>query len=236
MGLTIEVLADHAIPEMAEAISGANERDFHLSGVRPGRDFVPSRFADLRTATAGDACPRCESGALEIFRGIEVGQIFYLGQKYSKAMGAHFLDADGKEHAMEMGCYGIGITRLLAAAIEQNHDENGIIWPFSIAPFSVLLLPLNYKDEAIRDVTDRLDAELRDRGYEVLLDDRDERPGVKFKDADLVGIPLRVTIGAKGLAKGNVELRLRREGANTEITVDDALERIVATLIENGAT
>lgn len=233
MDLAIDVLADYAVSEMREAVTGANERDFHLTGVNPERDFKPSHYADLRVAAAGDACPRCESGVLEVFRGIEVGQVFYLGQKYSKAMGARFLDAGGKEHAMEMGCYGIGITRLLAAAIEQNHDENGIIWPFSIAPFPVLLLPLNYKDTKVREVADQIYTAMRDRGYDVLLDDRDERPGVKFKDADLIGIPLRVTIGAKGLAKGNVELRLRREGKDTEVSVDRAVDRICGSIIEN---
>jgi len=233
VNLRIEVLADHAIARMKDAVAGANEPDFHLAGVTAGRDFAPARYADLRTAVAGDACPRCESGRLDIFRGIEVGQVFYLGQKYSEAMGARFLDANGKEHAMEMGCYGIGITRLMAAAIEQNHDANGIIWPFSIAPFPVLLLPLNYKDSEVREVTDQLYTALGARGYEILLDDRDERPGVKFKDADLIGIPLRVTIGAKGLARGSVELRLRREGKDTDVPVEEAVDRICACIIEN---
>jgi len=231
--LRIEILADHAIAAMTEAVTGANEADFHLTGVRAGRDFVPDRYADLRTAVAGDACPRCASGKLEIFRGIEVGQVFYLGQKYSKAMGAHFLDATGNERALEMGCYGIGITRLMAAAIEQNHDANGIIWPFSIAPFSVLLLPLNYKEPRVREVTDQLYAALADRGYETLLDDRDERPGVKFKDADLIGVPLRVTIGAKGLGRGSVELRLRRDGKDTDVPLEHAVDRICQYIAEN---
>ena len=135
---------------------------------------------------------------------------------------------------MEMGCYGIGITRLMAAAIEQNHDENGIIWPFSIAPFPVLLLPLNYKETRVREVTDQLYTALSDRGYDTLLDDRDERPGVKFKDADLIGIPLRVTIGAKGLARGILEIRLRREGRDTEVPIEQAVDRICTCITENG--
>ena len=142
-------------------------------------------FADLRLAVAGDPCPRCEHGRLEAHRGIEVGQVFYLGTKYSVAMGATYLDAEGRERPIEMGCYGIGMSRLVAAAIEQNHDANGIIWPFSVAPFQVLLLPINYKDQSIREATDNLYGELQKHGVEVLLDDRDERPGVKFKDADL---------------------------------------------------
>jgi prolyl-tRNA synthetase len=140
---------------------------------------------------SGDACPRCDKGKLESHRGIEVGQVFYLGTKYSEKMGATFLDAEGREQPFQMGCYGIGISRLVAAAIEQNHDANGIIWPFSIAPFQVLVLPINYQEEKLRDAADKLYQELQRCGIDVLLDDRDERPGVKFKDGDLVGIPLR---------------------------------------------
>ena len=193
---------------------------------------TPAAFADLRMATAGDPCPRCDHGALECYRGIEVGQIFYLGKKYSETMGATYLDSEGRERPMEMGCYGIGITRLLAAAIEQNHDANGIIWPFSIAPFHVLLLPVQYRDKALREVADSLYDELLKRGMEVLLDDRDERPGVKFKDADLVGIPLRVTVGAKGLEKGCVEVRWRREGQMEEVSVGEAANKIQTVINE----
>jgi prolyl-tRNA synthetase len=194
--------------------------------VDQARDFAPSAFADLRLAGPGDPCPRCDNGKLEIHRGIEVGQVFYLGKKYSEAMGATFLDAEGRERALEMGCYGIGISRLVAAAIEQNHDANGIIWPFPIAPFHVLLLPINYKDKALREACDRLYQELDELGVEVLLDDRDERPGVKFKDADLIGVPLRVTVGAKGLEKGCVELRWRRDGRSEDLPVAQAAEQI----------
>ncbi len=171
-------------------------------------------------------------GSLDCCRGIEVGQVFYLGKKYSESMGATYLDAEGREQPIEMGCYGIGITRLLAAAVEQNHDSNGIIWPFSIAPFHVLLLPINYKEKSIREVTKGLYKELLKRGIEVLLDDRDERPGVKFKDADLIGVPLRVTIGAKGLDKGCVEVRWRREGRTEEIPVREARQKIQAFVTE----
>jgi prolyl-tRNA synthetase len=226
IGLDLRVVADLAIQGMQGGATGANETDAHYINVDQERDLTPSAFADLRLVNAGDPCPRCANGKLEIHRGIEVGQVFYLGRKYSETMGATYLDDEGRERSMEMGCYGIGISRLVAAAIEQNHDANGIIWPFSIAPFHVLLLPINYKDQKLRDVCDRLYDELQQRGVEVLLDDRDERPGVKFKDADLIGVPLRITVGAKGLEKNCVELRWRRDGKTEDIPVADAVERI----------
>lgn len=226
IGLGLRVVADQAIQGMRGAVTGANEANAHFVEVDQERDFTPTAFADLRTAVAGDLCPRCDQGSLESYRGIEVGQVFYLGKKYSESMGATYLDAEGREQPIEMGCYGIGISRMLAAAIEQNHDANGIIWPFSIAPFHVLLLPINYKEKSIRGVTEELYKELLKHGIEVLLDDRDERPGVKFKDADLIGIPLRVTIGAKGLERGCVEVRWRREGRTEEIPVDEARRKI----------
>jgi prolyl-tRNA synthetase len=228
IGLKLRVLADLAVHGMRAAVTGANEPNAHFINVDQERDFTPTVFADLRLAIAGDRCPRCEHGRLEAHRGIEVGQVFYLGTKYSIAMGATYLDAEGRERPIEMGCYGIGVSRLVAAAIEQNHDANGIIWPFSVAPFQVLLLPINYKDQSIREATDNLYGELQKHGVEVLLDDRDERPGVKFKDADLVGIPLRVTIGAKGLEKGCLELRLRRDGKTEEVPVADGATKIRA--------
>jgi prolyl-tRNA synthetase len=230
MNLPLEVWADHAVRGMSKAVTGANQADAHTIQVDESRDFTPARFEDLRLVKAGDPCARCEEGVIEEHRGIEVGHVFYLGRKYSEAMSATILDSEGHERVMEMGCYGIGVTRLMAAAIEQNNDADGIIWPTSIAPFSVELLPLNYKEGPIREVTDRIYEGLTEAGHEVLLDDRDERPGVKFKDADLVGIPLRVTIGAKGLAKGNVELRWRGDGTTTDVPVDEAVERIGAAL------
>jgi prolyl-tRNA synthetase len=226
IGLKLRVVADLSVQGMRGAVTGANETDAHFIEVDQERDFTPSAFADLRLAVDGDPCPRCDQGRLETYRGIEVGQVFYLGRKYSESMGATYLDAEGRERPVEMGCYGIGISRLVAAAIEQNNDANGIIWPFSIAPFHVLLLPINYKDKAIQEVSDRLYQELQKRGIEVLLDDRDERPGVKFKDADLIGIPLRLTVGAKGLEKGRVELRWRRDGKVDEIVVDEASQKV----------
>jgi prolyl-tRNA synthetase len=226
MGLKLRIVADLSVHGMRGAVTGANEADAHFMEVDQERDFTPATFADLRVAVDGDPCPRCDQGKLETYRGIEVGQVFYLGKKYSEAMGATYLDAEGRERPIEMGCYGIGISRLAAAAIEQNHDANGIIWPFSIAPFHVLLLPINYRDQAIQEVADRLYRELQERAIEVLLDDRDERPGVKFKDADLIGIPLRVTVGTKGLEKGCIELRWRRDGKTDNIPVDEASQKL----------
>jgi prolyl-tRNA synthetase len=230
--LGLRIVADQAIQGMRGAVAGANEANAHYVEIDQERDFTPSAFADLRMAMGGDPCPRCDPGSLDSYRGIEVGQIFYLGKKYSESMGSTYLDAEGRERPLEMGCYGIGITRLLAAAIEQNYDANGIIWPFSIAPFAVLLLPINYKDEAIREVTGKLYDGLLERGIEALLDDRDERPGVKFKDADLIGVPLRVTVGAKGLEKGCVEVRRRRDGKTEEISVGEAPQKIAAFVNE----
>jgi prolyl-tRNA synthetase len=226
IGLKLRIVADLSVQGMRGAVTGANEANAHYVQIDQERDFTPSAFADLRLAVSGDACPRCEKGKLESHRGIEVGQVFYLGTKYSEKMGATFLDAEGREQPIQMGCYGIGISRLVAAAIEQNHDANGIIWPFSIAPFQVLVLPINYQEEKLRDAADKLYQELQRCGVDVLLDDRDERPGVKFKDGDLVGIPLRVTIGAKSLDKGCVELRWRRNGKTDEIAVADAAKTI----------
>ncbi len=233
MGLKLRTVADLSIQGMRGAVTGANELDAHYIEVDQERDFTPSAFADLRLVVAGDSCPRCDEGFLESHRGIEVGQVFYLGKKYSESLGATYLDTEGRERSIEMGCYGIGISRLVAAAIEQNNDSNGIIWPFSIAPFHVLLLPINYRDKAIQGASDRLYQELEKRGLEVLLDDRDERPGVKFKDADLIGIPFRLTIGAKGLEKNAVELRWRRDGKTDEIPLGDAAQAIHSIITQS---
>jgi prolyl-tRNA synthetase len=233
IGLKLRVVADLSVQGMRGAVTGANQANLHFIQVDQERDFTPSAFADLRLAVGGDPCPRCDEGRLETHRGIEVGQVFYLGTKYSEKMGATFLDAEGRERPIEMGCYGIGISRLVAAAIEQNHDDNGIIWPFSIAPFHVLLLPINYKEQKLRDAAEQIYHDLQNQHVEVLLDDRDERPGVKFKDADLIGIPLRVTIGAKGLEKGIVELRRRRDGKTDEIPLADAVKQIKSIISQS---
>lgn len=223
----VRLLADHALAGITAAVSGANKADTHVKGVSASRDFPNAEMVDLRTAGAGDRCPRCE-GTFVLQRGIEVGQVFYLGTKYSAALKANVLDGEGKERVLEMGCYGIGVTRTIAAAIEQNHDDAGIIWPMPLAPFQVVVVPVNVTDERMRTTAERLYAELTARGVEVLFDDREERPGVKFKDADLIGTPLRITIGPRALEHDAVELKRRTEKAATEVPIADVVERVVA--------
>ncbi len=221
VGLNLRLLADFEVRTMTDFIAGANEKDTHLTGVNLGRDCTVELFADLRQAVSGDPCPRC-SGRLEIWRGIEVGHVFKLGTKYSAAMGATVLDEKGDERTLFMGCYGIGIGRTVAAAIEQNNDENGIIWPMPIAPFQVLVTMVNPKEDEVRLAAEKLYGELQTLGVEALLDDRDERPGSKFKDADLIGIPLRVTVGSRGLKEGALELQERRSGERTMLPLAEA--------------
>ncbi len=229
VGLRATILADHALRGVRGAVTGANRADEHLLGVEHGRDFGDGvGFADLRQAIAGDPCPRCGEGHYEIHRGIEVGQVFYLGTKYSEPMGATFLDAQGQSHPIVMGTYGIGVSRTMAAAVEQNHDADGIVWPLPIAPYPIEIVPVSVTDTAVREAALRLYGELRGAGVEPLLDDRDERPGVKFKDADLIGIPLRVTVGQKGLARGALELRHRQHGAVVDLPVAEAASRLKA--------
>lgn len=231
IGLAVPLWADHAVRTVRDGVAGANETDFHWVHFDAARDLERVHYADLRLARAGDPCPRCGQGQFEGSRGIEVGNIFYLGTKYSAPMKAHFLDAQGVERPMEMGCYGIGITRTAAAAVEQHHDDNGMIWPATIAPAHVAIVPIQLSDERIRTVAERLHDELEQRGVEVVLDDRDERPGVKFKDADLLGFPFRVTLGGKALDRGAVEFKARAEAQSTDLPVADAVERI-ATIVE----
>ncbi|MGC9519036.1 MAG: proline--tRNA ligase [Desulfuromonadaceae bacterium] len=226
VGLKLRILADNEVALMADAVAGANKADTHYRGVNYGRDFEVSEFADLRQAEAGDGCPRC-NGTLQSWRGIEVGHVFKLGTKYSEALGATVLNAEGKEEPLVMGCYGIGIGRSVAAAIEQNHDKNGIIFPMPIAPFQVLITLLNPKDEEVTQAGEELYAYLQDNGIEVLLDDRDERPGSKFKDADLIGIPLRVTVGARGLKEDAFEVSWRKGGEKQMIPIAEAGEWLV---------
>lgn len=225
----IRILADRSIQGLSAAATGGNRADTHLVSVVPGRDFEVDAWIDTLLAEDGDPCPRCD-GSLELYRGIEVGHIFKLGTKYSEAMGCSFLDAEGKENPMLMGCYGLGLGRTVAAAVEQNHDENGIVWPLPLAPFQVLLIALNPQEEAVVSAADSLYDKLTDAGVEVLYDDRGERPGVKFKDADLIGIPLRVVIGKRGLAEGKVEMSLRRDGEKEMIDLAAAGERIASLL------
>ena len=218
----LTLIADRTVAVMADFICGANERDFHLRGVNFVRDCrEPERIADLRNVAAGDPSPDGR-GPLEIMRGIEVGHVFALGDAYSKAMGATFLDAGGQSQVMEMGCYGIGITRVVAAAIEQNHDDKGIAWPQPLAPFAVAIAPIGYdRNDAVRTLADNLHGELTAAGVEVLLDDRGERPGVMFADLELIGIPHRITIGDRGLKEGKVEYQARRDAAATTVAVDE---------------
>jgi prolyl-tRNA synthetase len=226
VGLRARIICDERLRGIRDAVTGANQADRHFVGFDLERDGPPVEFADLVAATDGDRCGRCAEGRFEVRRGIEVGQVFYLGRRYSDAMRATFLDAAGGEQTIEMGTYGIGITRTVAAAIEQNHDANGIIWPMPLAPFSAIVVPVNRAEEAVWSTAERIYGELRGRGIDALIDDRDERPGVKFKDADLIGIPLRVTVGPKALARGNVELKARRAEKPAEIPVAEAAVRV----------
>jgi prolyl-tRNA synthetase len=217
------VYVDRALEGLRGMVTGANRDDFHLEGVEVRRD-IQYTAADLRTVAAGEACPRCETGKLELFKGLEAGHIFKLGTKYSESMGARVLDAAGAEAPIVMGSYGIGVERVLAAAVELHHDADGIRWPVAIAPYHVALLCLQTQDAGVREAADKLYDELRAAGVEVMYDDRDERPGVKFKDADLVGLPLRLAVGKKGLAEGKVEWK-RRSGKDVELV---ALGEVVA--------
>ncbi|MGI6038197.1 MAG: proline--tRNA ligase [Limnochordia bacterium] len=226
VGLKIRLIADYSVAAMANGITGGNEEDIHLGNVNMGRDFQAHVIGDIRNAQGGDPCPQC-GAALQADTGIEVGQVFKLGTKYSEALKATFKDEKGQEQPILMGCYGIGVTRTMAAIIEQHHDEHGIKWPVSVAPFQVHLIPLGANELTVaEDIYQRL----VDKGLEVLLDDRNERPGVKFKDADLIGIPLRVTIGAKGLAQGVVELKHRHSGEEERIPLEEIDTRLAQIL------
>ncbi len=234
VGLDCPVYADLATSAMADFVCGANRTDQHLRGVNWERDLPEPQFADIRNAVEGDPSPDGR-GILRIARGIEVGHVFQLGSKYSESMNATVLDAEGRDQPMLMGCYGIGVTRLVAAAIEQNNDARGIIWPAPIAPFSVLLVPINmHKSPRVQQATENLYAELVAAGVEVLLDDRDARPGVKFADGELIGIPHRVTIGERGLDAGTVEYRRRTDTESVDLPIDGLVgslaERVAAGL------
>jgi prolyl-tRNA synthetase len=221
MGLKVRVVADHAIKGMKNAVTGGNRQDLHLRNVNMERDFHVDLFGDLRMITPEDSCPRC-GAEVRFGRGIEVGHVFKLGTKYSEAMGAVFLDEDGIEKPIVMGCYGIGVGRTVAAAIEQNHDENGIIFPIPIAPFEVVLLPLQMHEPEVVKASEKIYTELSESGLDVLLDDRDLRAGVKFNDADLLGAPVRVIVGMRNLKKGHVEMRLRAEKESSRVPLQDA--------------
>jgi prolyl-tRNA synthetase len=232
VGLKARVVADRSVAAMADWVCGANQDGSHLIGVNWGRDLPEPEVTDIRNVEAGDASPDGR-GVLEIARGIEVGHIFQLGNKYSSAMGATYLDESGQSQVMEMGCYGIGVSRIVAAAIEQNHDERGILFPAAMAPFQAVVLALGLaKSAAVRETAERLYAELRAAGVDVLFEDRDERPGVMFADMELIGIPHRITIGDRALANGEVEYKSRRTGEGGNWPVAEALKRTLAALAD----
>ncbi len=230
----LPLVVDRSVAVMADFVCGANEADFHLRGVNFGRDArEPDLVADIRNVVKGDPSPDGQ-GTLDIVRGIEAGHVFALGHVYSEAMGATYLAADGQSRVLEMGCYGIGVTRVVAAAIEQNHDERGIIWPEPLAPFTVAIAPVGYdRNESVREAADRLYGELQSAGVEVLLDDRGERPGVMFADLELIGIPHRVTIGDRGLKEGKAEYQGRREKAATGVPLSEIAAFVRGKLAQN---
>ena len=221
----IKIIADNEVSNMKNFITGANKKDTHLLNVNIGRDFKIDISGDIRFITEADQCPKCDS-RIKIKKGIELGHIFKLGTKYSKSMEAKFLDKDGKEKIIIMGCYGIGISRIIAAVIEQNNDENGIIWPKSIAPYQVEILPLNVNDNETMQIAKNLYKNFLSKKIEVIIDERDERPGIKFKDADLIGIPIRITISSQKAKDNIVEIHKRDTGENKLVNIDDLLENL----------
>ncbi len=232
----VRVIADRAVAVMSDFTTGANRVDAHFKGVNFGRDLPEPEVADVRNVVAGDPSPDGK-GALEICRGIEVGHVFYLGTKYSSALNATFLAENGKPAVMEMGCYGIGVTRILGAAIEQNHDARGMIWPISLAPFELVICPVGYhRFEQVRKAADELYAQLQAAGVDVMLDDRDERPGAMFADWELIGVPYRMTVGDRGLKEGKVEWQVRRPGADGQMpaaegwTLEGSADRALAEI------
>lgn len=238
VGLKCSIIADHDVPQVVSAITGANAADAHYKHVTIGRDYEIKTTYDLRNAAPGDACPRCQAtdqAGLEIVCGIEVGHVFKLGTKYSEALDATFVDEKEKSHPIIMGCYGIGVNRIIAGLAETCHDENGLIWPLAVAPYSVEVIPLNVTDAEVMDVANKYYEELTAAGVDVLFDDRDQRPGFKFKDADLIGIPLRVVIGGKGLKNGEVELKWRTDDGPTKVPVADGIAKVQELLKERQA-
>ena len=220
-----KIFVDTTVQGMYNAVAGANETDFHYINVNPKRDFIACQITDLRLVQAGDPCPHCGKPLL-LTRGIEAGQVFKLGTKYSQALQASFLDENGKEKPFVMGCYGIGVSRTMAAAIEQNNDEHGIIWPRAIAPYEVIIVPVNIKDEQQSNLAETIYRDLKEHGVDVILDDRKERAGVKFKDADLIGYPLRITIGPKAAENGSIEVKKRGTGETTIVAKDSCLQYV----------
>jgi len=231
VGIQCPVVADHDVAGITNAVTGANEADAHLTGVNVGRDFQLTSTHDLRMALDGDPCPRCKA-TLKLVHGIEVGHVFKLGTKYSVSLAAEFLDEKEQRHPMIMGCYGIGVNRIVAGLAETSFDENGLIWPLSIAPYEVLVIPLNVTDPETMELAERFYRELSEAGVDVLMDDRDARAGFKFKDADLIGIPLRIVIGGKGLKEGQVELKWRNAAAPVKAPIGEAVATVREMLAE----
>ena len=225
----IKILADEQIFKFTDMVCGANKTDYHITGVDPERDIKAFKIGDFTFAHPGDRCPHCE-GTLESFRGIEVGQVFFLGDKYSKAMSCTYLDRNGKDKPIVMGCYGIGVSRTMAAAIEQNHDDNGIIWPVAIAPFEAVVLPLQSNKEEVMALAEKFYAELKAAGIDAAVDDRKERAGFKMNDADLIGYPVQLIVGAKMVDQGLVEIKIRATGEKKEIKIEDAVKEVITTL------
>ncbi|MDO5478322.1 MAG: proline--tRNA ligase [Clostridia bacterium] len=228
VGLKIDIVADNEVMKMRNFIVGANETDCHIENVNPERDFTPAIVDDIRNIEDGDICPVCGK-QIKTAQGIEVGHIFKLGTKYSEALGLNYVDEKGEENPVIMGCYGIGINRCVAAIIEQNNDDAGIIWPMDVAPYKAVVVPVNVKDETQLSLAEKITKELEDAGVEVIIDDRDERPGVKFKDWDLIGIPVRITVGKKA-SDGIVEYKLRAEKDYTDMTAEDAVKTALSLI------
>jgi prolyl-tRNA synthetase len=223
------IIADNGIKGLQNFVAGANKRDRHMLNVNFERDFKIDRWGDIRTATIDDSCPKC-GAKIEVERAIEVGHTFKLGTKYSKPMGAKFLDEDGKEKPAIMGCYGIGVNRIIATCIEKSYDKDGIIWPFSLAPYHVIVLPLNTAHKETMDIAERLYTELLSLNIEVIIDDRSESAGIKFKDADLIGFPVHVVIGEKNLKNGKIELKTRKDKKVELLSDKDAVKRVLEIL------
>ncbi len=223
---TVTIIADNEVVTMSDFVVGANKADAHLVGVNLDVDFKVAQFADLRRAEAGDHCPCCDEGELVAHRGIEIGHVFKLGTKYSVDLDANYLDEHGEQHPIIMGCYGFGVSRCLAALVEANHDDNGIVWPLAAAPFQVAVLLLDPQIPELAATAETVVAELEGAGYSVLLDDRDQRPGVKFKDADLIGYPMRVVVGKKAAEAGNIEVKRRRDGEERIVPIAEAVNAV----------
>ena len=230
VGLSIPIIADRAVMAITASITGANQNNQHMQHVVPGRDFVPTKVADIRNALSGETCSQCQTGQYDIRRGIEVGHIFKLGLTYSEAMGCTFADHDGSNKPMIMGCYGVGIGRTMAAAIEQSHDEKGIVWPKALAPFDAILILANAKDPTLLNFSQQLYQTLQSAGVDILFDDRLENAGIKFKDADLIGIPFHIIVGKTWEKEGLLEIKNRRTGEIIKVTEADLIAQIKVLL------